>query len=327
MKGHGSIFSLAVTFWSVVAKAQDAKSLELPFTDAFTHGEVNVEIGSPGRQYKLLFDPGSSNTWVGAQKKYEETSTSTKTGDAVAVAYGSGQLSGEEYMDSLTLMGVSINQSIGAATSSKGFDTVDGILGLGPTSLTNGTLIPNSNEEIPTIIDNLVNQGHVEGSIITINNQSIIFGAPPASADGATYVPITRTAPASNFWGVDASFAYGAKTVSPPTSGIVDHGSTLTLLTSSSFSNFLTETGAKADLTTGLPMLASCAGLDPIILSLGQENITIPVEQYRWPAAQRAWNPVQTVIIHHGGEGRQCQLYPWFQYVEALRRCSRWRQL
>lgn len=112
MKGHGSIFSLAVTFWSVVVKAQgildgffiyaegwlssDAKSLELPFTDASTHGEVNVEIGSPGRQYKLLFDPGSSNTWVGAQKKYEETSTSTKTGDAVAVAYGSGKFSGEE---------------------------------------------------------------------------------------------------------------------------------------------------------------------------------------------------------------------------------------
>lgn len=271
----------------------------MPFTDAFTHGEVDVEVGSSGQQFKLLFDPGSSNTWVGTRKKYEESSTSTKTSNAVSVAYGSGHFSGLEYMDLLTLVGVSINQSIGVATSSEGFTVVDGLLGLGPTSLTKGTLIPNADEQIPTIIDNLVNRGYVQDSIITINNQSIVFGAPPSSADGATYIPITQTAPASNFWGVDASFSYGANTVSPPTFGIVDHGSTLTLLTSSSFSKFLTETGSKVDDSTGLPMLASCGGLDPIILSVGQDNITIPVEQYRWPAELN--NDI-------GGNGDNCYL-------------------
>ena len=37
-----------------------------------------------------------------------------------------------------------------------------------------------------------------------------------------TFVPITKTSPASEFWGIDQSVAYGSKTILSSTSGIVD---------------------------------------------------------------------------------------------------------
>jgi cathepsin E len=93
-------------------------------------------------------DTGSSNTWVGAGKKYVRTSTSVQTSDRVvclalyrfgsppdkflqSVTYGSGEFSGNEFTDTVSLgSGLTITkQSIGVATSSQGFQGVDGILG------------------------------------------------------------------------------------------------------------------------------------------------------------------------------------------------------
>jgi len=42
----------------------------------------------------LIVDTGSSNTWVGAEAPYVETSTSVNTGEPVTVSYGSGSFSG-----------------------------------------------------------------------------------------------------------------------------------------------------------------------------------------------------------------------------------------
>jgi cathepsin E len=50
------------------------------------------------------------------------------------------------------------NQSIGAASSSQGFNGVDGILGVGPTDLTLGTLNNEKNSTILTVVDNLFAQ-------------------------------------------------------------------------------------------------------------------------------------------------------------------------
>ena len=57
---------------------------------------ANVGVGTPPTSYTLVLDTGSSNTWVGAGKKYVQTSSSKNTGNSVAVSYGSGQMSGHE---------------------------------------------------------------------------------------------------------------------------------------------------------------------------------------------------------------------------------------
>lgn len=57
-------------------------------------------------------------------------------------------------------------QSIGVASTAKGFNDVDGILGIGPTGLTQGTV--SSNKLVPTVTDNLFSQGTIATECIGI---------------------------------------------------------------------------------------------------------------------------------------------------------------
>jgi len=98
----------------------------------------------------LLVSTGSSNTWVGADKSYVQTSSSQDTGHTVvcnaiiafssvifltrcmqSISYSIGSFSGEEYTDTVTLSSglVIPDQSIGVASQSKGFEGIDGMLG------------------------------------------------------------------------------------------------------------------------------------------------------------------------------------------------------
>ncbi|KAG6893747.1 hypothetical protein C0992_008774, partial [Termitomyces sp. T32_za158] len=44
---------------------------------------ASIGVGSPATTYELIIDTGSSNTWIGAAKTYEPTSTSSKTSNSV----------------------------------------------------------------------------------------------------------------------------------------------------------------------------------------------------------------------------------------------------
>lgn len=70
------------------------------------------------------------------------------------------------------------------ATSSEGFYSVDGILGVGPTLLTIGTLKPLIIEPVPTVIDNLWAYGEVPAREIGIFFQ-------PTTSNGAADGEIT----------------------------------------------------------------------------------------------------------------------------------------
>lgn len=129
---------------ATLGKTQSITSV--PFTDAIIHGVVSVGVGSPATQYSLILDAISANTWVGAGKAYVSTNTSTATGQNVGFRYGAGveasKFSGKEYTDQVTLVPdlVVTAQSIGVAETSTGFQGFDGVLGLGPTALSLGTL-------------------------------------------------------------------------------------------------------------------------------------------------------------------------------------------
>ena len=58
------------------------------------------------------------------------------------------------------------NQSIGVASTATGFSGVDGILGVGPTDLTQGTV--SNTSEVPTVTDNLFAQGSIASDSIGI---------------------------------------------------------------------------------------------------------------------------------------------------------------
>ncbi|THH06185.1 hypothetical protein EW145_g4262 [Phellinidium pouzarii] len=260
---------------------------------------ASIGVGSPATSYSLLIDTGSSNTWLGASASYVKTSTSKSTGNSVYVSYGSGSFLGTEYTDTVTLSSdlVITNQSIGVASSTQGFDGEDGILGIGPVDLTDGTVF-NTNT-VPTVTDNLLSQGTIDSEVIGIyyapatsdstTNGELTFGGTDASkfTGSISYVPITGTSPASEYWGIDESITYGSSgsNVLSSTAGIVDTGTTLVLIASDAFSRYKSLSGASEDETTGLLKISSSsyANLKSLFFNIGSSKYELTMNAQTWP--------------------------------------------
>ncbi|KAJ7849378.1 aspartic peptidase A1 [Mycena olivaceomarginata] len=242
---------------STVKNGLNARNVisETVFNRAFNY-IATVGVGSPATFYDLVVDTGSSNTWIGAGNNYVVTSTSTQTSSSVVST---------EYTDQVTLApGLVISkQSIGVASSSSGFDEgIDGILGLGPVGLTAGTLSPDSESLIPTVMDNLVSQGTITNNLFGISflpatieddtNGSIAFGGIDRTrfTGEIAYTPVTSTSPASGYWGHRPGD--GTTSILASTAGIVDTGSTLIHLATDGFNRYKSATGGVLDATTGL---------------------------------------------------------------------------
>ncbi|KAG0022704.1 hypothetical protein BGZ80_011439 [Entomortierella chlamydospora] len=270
---------------------------------------VDVEVGSPSTVYTLLVDTGSSNTWVGAMKQYVNTSTSQKTPDDFVVTYGSGSVSGKEYIDQVSLGSLTIQkQSIGVASQYKGFDV--------------GTLKPDVQATVDTVVENGFNSGLIESDIFGIyiphsdtpnpvTGGGISFGGAdnPKYTGEITYVPITSTFPASTYWGIDATFAYGT-TLLGNTAGIVDTGTTLLLLADDWLQKILEATGATADGPSGLLYVPSSTVLQDFTITIGRQNFILTPQQYTVP-------PSYYSDIGIDSSPGNTNKYLWFHYMSS----------
>ncbi|KAL5512770.1 hypothetical protein ACEPAG_3036 [Sanghuangporus baumii] len=277
----------------------DATSIDV--TDSAVTYTMQVGIGSPATEYTLLIDTGSSNTWVGADKQYVRTSTSQDTGRTIQVSYGSGSFSGEEYTDTVALGDELVieRQGLGVARSAQGFDGVDGILGIGPVDLTEGTV--RGNQPVPTVTDNLYSQGTIPtesigisynpttGSSSSLMNGELTFGGvdPSKLMGEITYVPITSTSPASAYWGIDQSITYGnsGTPILNTTAGIVDTGTTLLYLATDAFQAYQRATRATLDQTTGLLRLSAreYSNLQSLFFQIGGTTFEMTPNAQIWP--------------------------------------------
>ncbi|XP_053957918.1 lysosomal aspartic protease-like [Anastrepha ludens] len=124
-----------------------SEQLSNAYNDAY-YGPIT--IGTPPQNFLVLFDTGSSNLWVpGApcadsdlaclyHNTYNASASSTyqANGEAFAIQYGSGSLSGYLAQDTVTISGMNITgQTFAVATSEPGdtfvYSDFDGILGMG----------------------------------------------------------------------------------------------------------------------------------------------------------------------------------------------------
>ncbi|KAG1718675.1 acid protease [Suillus paluster] len=280
---------------------------------AYVQYTTSVGVGSPPTYYNLVVDTGSSNTFVGTGTTYVQTSTSIFTGEDVNVTYGSGYFSGLEYLDQVTLAPgfVITNQSIGDALSYADFEGVDGIVGVGPVILTEGTLSPSTNELIPTVMNNALSQGLITQEILGVSfapatsyndtNGALTYGGIDSSlyTGEITYTPVTATYPAGYYWGINVTDAtYGAandKTTVIPTStaGIVDTGTTLVLLADNFFESYMRAIpGAKLDQTTGLMTIpeSSVSKIQPLNFTVGGTVFSLDAAAQLIPTDQNtAW--------------------------------------
>jgi len=194
------------------------------------------------------------------------TSSSVKTGDFVYVEYGKAYFEGHEYNDSVTIAsGVAISQqSIGVALDSDGIYPYDGILGIGPSDLSVGTLWPDNSSAIPTVTDNLYQQGKISQNLValyfeptnstSVTNGEVIFGSTDSSkyTGNITYLTITKTDPADGYWGVDASFRYGSTSVIlDTTAGALDTGTSLIYIATDAYNRYVDAIGAVIDQVGG----------------------------------------------------------------------------
>ncbi|TFK91001.1 acid protease [Polyporus arcularius HHB13444] len=259
---------------------------------------VNID----GQVFDLLVDTGSSNTWVGAGQQYNTTGKTPE--DQVAVFYGSGFFFGDEYTATARLgPGLVIkNQSFGDAYFSFGFEGYDGILGIGPTDLTIGTLYT-SNASIPTVTDNAYNQGLIRSKKIGISfaptsnlsdpNGELTFGYVNQDkyTGSVNYVPITSTSPSSSYVGINQTITYGnghtpilgSKWNS--SAGIVDTGTTLVILATDAYEAYVTATGATLDDDTGLLKItqAQYDCLESLHFHIGHATYEFTPNAQIWP--------------------------------------------
>ncbi|PBK76648.1 aspartic peptidase A1 [Armillaria solidipes] len=276
-----------------------------PVDNAVVLYTASIGIGSPATTYELIIDTGSSNTWVGAGIKYIQTSTSVQTSNLVSVTYGSGSFSGKEFTDQVTLTpGLIVkSQSIGVATVADCLSGFDGILGIGPIDLTEGTLSPATSTLIPTVTDNLFSQGSITNHAVGVYfapttqeevvNGEISWGGPDNSKiiGSIGYAPITTTFPASEFWGIDESITYGTSTtILSSTAGIVDTGTTLTLIASDAFRKYQSATGATLDSTTGLLRITApqFSNLQSLFFNINGVSYELTPNAQIWPRSLNA---------------------------------------
>ncbi|THH26973.1 hypothetical protein EUX98_g7218 [Antrodiella citrinella] len=273
----------------------------IPATNQAVDYTVEIQIGNPPTTF--IVDTGSSNTWVGADQSFVETSTTVQTSDEVGVVYGSGSMTGTEFNDKIALNnGLKIvGQSIGVATASTGFSGIDGVIGLGPNDLTVGTLSPDVNTAIPTITDSLFSQAVISQNQVAISfeptttfpntNGEITFGGTDSSkfVGSINFAPITSTKPSANFWGLDQAVRFGNTQILATTAGIIDSGTTLTLIASASkdaFAQYQTLTGGVSS-ATGLLQISSAqfSALKSLFFTINNVDYEFTADAQIWPRA------------------------------------------
>ncbi|KAF5377131.1 hypothetical protein D9757_008758 [Collybiopsis confluens] len=224
---------------------------------------------------------------VGANDKQ-----STDTGELVEVSYGSGDFVGLEFIDRVTLTPSLViqQQSIGIAIESDGFEGVDGILGIGPVALTEGTV--DGSVTVPTVTDNLFALGSITENLVSISfepttteeitNGELFFGGTDSSkfTGNITFVPKV-----GDFWGISQSVSYGGTTIIDNLSGIVDTGTTLLLMTTASFDAYIAATGGVLNENVGLFSItaAQFAALKPLEFNIGGTTFSLTANAQIFP--------------------------------------------
>ncbi|KAG8735809.1 hypothetical protein FRC10_010147 [Ceratobasidium sp. 414] len=189
------------------------------------HYTMKVGVGSPPTYYDLLLDSGSGYTWIGAKKKYVKTKTSFKQPQSFYANYASGSAVGDNYKDLVTLsptLSIS-NKSIGVATSTNGVEGMDGILGLGPATLSN-VLEPNNGKPVPTVLDALFAQKKISQNVFGLSfapttskdavDGEVTFGGTNSAkyTGNLNWVEATKKEPYNQYWGYEQSIQASQRT-------------------------------------------------------------------------------------------------------------------
>jgi len=248
------------------------------YMDAQYYGEI--EIGTPGQKFTVIFDTGSSNLWVPSStcgwlniackrhNKYDSTksSTYTKDGRDFSIQYGTGAMKGFVSVDTVCVAGVCVdNQGFAEAVKEPGITFIaakfDGILGMGWNTI--------AVDGIPTVFDSMIAQKKVDAPVFGFwlnrdpndsNGGKLVLGGTDDKlfTGEMSYIPLTRL----GYWQVKMD---GVSVASGPRKGttvcaggceaVMDTGTSLIAGPASDIAAINKAIGAKVNPLTGQGMI------------------------------------------------------------------------
>jgi cathepsin D len=267
---------------------------EIPITnvqDVQYYGPI--QIGTPGQDFTVIFDTGSSNLWVPSKactqiscinkNKYDSSKSSTYKDDPqhrhMTIQYGSGNVSGLVRFDTVRWGSSAVTQvGFGEMTHlSLNFATAkfDGILGMAWQKI--------SVDNLPTVFDLtfaqnqvgansfsffLTNKPDSEGSKLVLGGTNQAYFTGPL-----TYVPLKDT----NYWLIAVeNQKWGPNPVGPSNfNGIVDTGTSLLVGSGTIVNPILAKIGATQNIDC-----TTAASLPDYTLTIGGNSFNVPNSQY-----------------------------------------------
>lgn len=125
-------------------------------------------------------------------------------------------------------------------------------------------------------------------SSLSTSNGELTFGGTDSTkyTGNISYTPITTTSPANEYWGVDAMIRYGVNaSLLASGAGILDTGTTLILIPTDTFQDYLTHTGGVMDAATGLVKITSSqlSNLRSLFFTIGSTTHELTANAQLWP--------------------------------------------
>ena len=217
---------------------------EIPISnlyDAQYYGPIT--IGTPGQQFNVIFDTGSSNLWIPSakckslsclhMKKYTASRSSSYVADgrAMSIQYGSGAVTGTVDQDTVNIAGLNVKAVYFGEMNNVSLNFVaskfDGILGMAFQGI--------SVLGLPTVFDLLVQQGLVSDKSFSFYlTQTPSFPGSKLVLGGINTAYFTgkmdyHELVAENYWmvKVGAAFVNNTRVTLNPFNAIVDTGTSL----------------------------------------------------------------------------------------------------
>ncbi|KAJ8661200.1 hypothetical protein O0I10_002949 [Lichtheimia ornata] len=218
------------------------------YMNAQYYGEI--QLGTPGQTFTVVFDTGSSNLWVPSthcnsiacflHTRYDSTASDTfrENGTEFAIQYGTGSLEGFISEETLTMGGIQVpHQGFAESTKEPGFTFAlaqfDGILGMGfDTIAVKGVVPPFQNMVAQDLVDEAVfsfwlgNSDNDDGNGGGGGGELVLGGIDHSHYKGElTWAPVRR----KGYWEIELQdIKFGGKNVGlDPVGAAIDTGSSL----------------------------------------------------------------------------------------------------
>ncbi|XP_040465603.1 pepsin A-like [Falco naumanni] len=253
-----------------------------------------ISIGTPGQEFTVIFDTGSSNLWVPSvycssmacsnHNRFNpaESSTYVGTNESVDIVYGTGSMTGVLGYDTVTVASIEVvNQIFGLTETEPGdffyYSPFDGILGLAFPSIASSGATP--------VFDNMMSEGLVAKDLFSVylsrDGQSgsfVLFGAidPYYTTNGISWIPLS----AETYWQITMdSVSIGGEIAACPSGcqAIVDTGTSLLAVPPTALNNILSVLGAGSN---GEVSCSAASSLPDIIFNINGEAFPVPASAY-----------------------------------------------